>query len=101
MPAFPRDELDAMWQEWIEANRIAQDKGDWTGLADLYAADATYGWMYAPDEHFMAVGREQIRRMGARHRDARLRRLDLPVRVARSSTTGRGCASASGGRCRP
>ena len=61
MPAFPRDELDAMWQEWLEANRIAQDKGHWTGLADLYAADATYGWMYAPDEHFMAVGREQIR----------------------------------------
>ena len=30
-------------------------------LADYYAEDATYGWMYTPDEHFMAVGREEIR----------------------------------------
>ena len=30
-------------------------------MADWYAEDATYGWMYTPDEHFMAVGREQIR----------------------------------------
>jgi hypothetical protein len=30
-------------------------------MADWYAEDATYGWMYAPDEHFMAVGRDQIR----------------------------------------
>ena len=30
-------------------------------LADIYTEDATYGWMYTPDEHFMAVGREEIR----------------------------------------
>ena len=30
-------------------------------MAEWYAEDATYGWMYAPDEHFMAVGRDQIR----------------------------------------
>ena len=30
-------------------------------MADWYTEDATYGWMYTPDEHFMAVGREQIR----------------------------------------
>ena len=30
-------------------------------MADWYAEDATYGWMYTPDEHFMAVGREEIR----------------------------------------
>ena len=30
-------------------------------MAEWYAEDATYGWMYTPDEHFMAVGRDQIR----------------------------------------
>ena len=30
-------------------------------MADWYAEDATYGWMYSADEHFMAVGRDQIR----------------------------------------
>ena len=35
--------------------------GDWRPMAEWYAEDATYGWMYTPDEHFMAVGRDQIR----------------------------------------
>ncbi len=61
MPAYPRDELDEMWRRWIDINRVAQDKGDWTPLADCYAEDATYGWMLGPDDQFMAVGREQIR----------------------------------------
>ena len=56
-----RDEIDAFWQRWLEANRIAEQRKDWGGLADFYAEEATYGWMYTPDEHFMAVGREQIR----------------------------------------
>src|SRR6187402_2818497 len=30
-------------------------------MAEWYAEDATYGWMLTPDEHFMAVGRDQIR----------------------------------------
>ena len=30
-------------------------------MAEWYAQDATYGWMYSVDEHFMAVGRDQIR----------------------------------------
>jgi len=30
-------------------------------MAEWYAEDATYGWMYSVDEHFMAVGRDQIR----------------------------------------
>jgi hypothetical protein len=56
-----RDEFEAMWQAWIDVNKHAQDIGDWTPLARYYAPDATYGWMYQPDEHFMAVGREEIR----------------------------------------
>lgn len=61
MPAFPRDELERMWDQWLEANRRAEQDGDWTQMADCYAEDATYGWMYSPDDHFMAVGRDEIR----------------------------------------
>ena len=39
------------------------ERRDWGILADHYAEDATYGWMYTPDEHFMAVGREEIRKL--------------------------------------
>ncbi len=60
--SIPRDELDGLWARWLEANREAERLGDWGTMADFYAADATYGWMYTPDEHFMAVGREEIRR---------------------------------------
>ena len=61
MTGFPRAELERMWAAWVEANRVAQERNDWTGLAEFYAEDATYGWMYEPDHHFMAVGRDQIR----------------------------------------
>ena len=65
MPSTPptrtRDRLEAFWRDWLEANRVAERDRDWGPLADFYAEDATYGWMYTPDEHFMAVGREQIR----------------------------------------
>ena len=30
-------------------------------MAEWYAEDATYGWMYSLDEHFMAMGRDEIR----------------------------------------
>lgn len=58
---FDRAEIEAFWQRWLEANRRAEETRDWKPLADFYAEDATYGWMYHPDEHFMAVGREEIR----------------------------------------
>ena len=56
-----RDELEEFWDSWLTANRQAEATGDWRVLAEWYAEDATYGWMYSPDEHFMAVGRDQIR----------------------------------------
>lgn len=59
--AFTRAELEEFWGRWQEANREAERSKDWGPLADYYAEDATYGWMFTPDEHFMAVGREQIR----------------------------------------
>ena len=56
-----RERLEGFWQDWLAANRVAERDRDWGPLADFYAEDATYGWMYTPDEHFMAVGRQQIR----------------------------------------
>ena len=56
-----RAEIEEFWDSWLEGNREAERTGDWRMLAEWYAEDATYGWMYSPDEHFMAVGRDQIR----------------------------------------
>jgi hypothetical protein len=56
-----RSEIEEFWDSWLDVNRRAEEANDWTLLADWYALDATYGWMYTPDEHFMAVGRDQIR----------------------------------------
>lgn len=61
METLTRAEMDGFWEGWLEANREAERIRDWRPLADHYAEDATYGWMYTPDEHFMAVGRDQIR----------------------------------------
>jgi hypothetical protein len=57
-----RTAMETFWQQWLDANRRAEADRDWGPIADFYAEDATYGWMYTPDEHFMAVGREEIRR---------------------------------------
>jgi hypothetical protein len=56
-----RAEIEAFWETWLDINRQAERSGDWRPMADWYAEDATYGWMLTPDEHFMAVGRDQIR----------------------------------------
>jgi hypothetical protein len=61
MTALTRAEIEEFWDSWLEVNREAERIGDWSIMADWYAEDATYGWMYTPDEHFMAVGRDQIR----------------------------------------
>jgi hypothetical protein len=61
MGELTRAEIDEFWDSWLEANRRAEQERDWRPIADFYAEDASYGWMYTPDEHFMAVGRTQIR----------------------------------------
>jgi len=61
MSTLTRSEIEGFWETWLEANREAERTGDWRVLAESYAEDANYGWMYSPDEHFMAVGRDQIR----------------------------------------
>ncbi len=61
--SLTRVEIEEFWESWLEVNREAERIGDWKIMADWYAEDATYGWMYTPDEHFMAVGREEIREL--------------------------------------
>lgn len=57
-----RDDMKGFWADWLEANRAAERVGDWGDLAELYLEDASYGWMFTPDEHFMAIGRDEIRK---------------------------------------
>lgn len=59
--ALTRAEIEEFWATWLQINRDVEAAGDWRPMAEWYAEDATYGWMYHPDEHFMAVGRDQIR----------------------------------------
>ena len=58
---YDRSAMEDFWQRWLDLNAEAERRHDWKPLADCYAEDATYGWMYHPDEHFMAVGRDEIR----------------------------------------
>ena len=59
--SLDRTAMEEFWQQWLAGNRTAEQEKDWRPIANFYAEDATYGWMYTPDEHFMAVGREEIR----------------------------------------
>ncbi len=61
MSDLTRAEIEEFWDSWLQINRDVEAAGDWRPMAEWYAEDATYGWMYHPDEHFMAVGRDQIR----------------------------------------
>lgn len=61
MAASTRGTLEGFVQAWLDANRDAERRGDWTGLADFYADDATYGWNIGPKEDVMCVGKEEIR----------------------------------------
>ena len=61
MSDLTRAEIEEFWDSWLAINRLAEQSGDWRVMAEWYAEDATYGWMYSVDEHFMAVGRDQIR----------------------------------------
>ncbi|TSD95668.1 nuclear transport factor 2 family protein [Skermania sp. ID1734] len=63
MPSFDRAELDEMVQRWVAENKRCEELGDWTSLAAMYTADATYGWNYGPAQEFMAVGRDEIREL--------------------------------------
>ena len=61
MPSLPREDLDKWVEQWLEANRECERKGDWKPLADFYTDDATYGWNIGPKEDVMCVGKDEIR----------------------------------------
>ncbi|MGE2688345.1 nuclear transport factor 2 family protein [Mycolicibacterium pulveris] len=61
MPSLPREQMEDWVERWLEANREAERKGDWTLLADFFTEDATYGWNIGPKEDVMCVGRDEIR----------------------------------------
>jgi len=61
MVALPRAQLEDFVDRWLDANREAERRGDWTPLADFYTEDATYGWNIGPKEDVMCVGRQEIR----------------------------------------
>lgn len=61
MPAYPRAELDDVVERWLNANREAENCGDWRSLADFYTPEATYGWNIGPKEDVMCVGVDEIR----------------------------------------
>jgi hypothetical protein len=61
MPSLPREQLDKWVDQWLEANRVCEQKGNWKPLADFYTEDATYGWNIGPKEDVMCVGRDEIR----------------------------------------
>ncbi|OQS16336.1 hypothetical protein B0T36_06165 [Nocardia donostiensis] len=63
MTGFDRTELDDMVRRWVLENQRCEKNGDWKPLADMYTADATYGWNYGPKQEFMAVGRDEIREL--------------------------------------
>ena len=61
MPGFAYEELQEMVRRGLVANKQAQERRDWSPLADMYTEDATYGWNIGPNEEFMAMGRTEIR----------------------------------------
>ena len=61
MSQYSREELQAMVERWLEANRQAEREGDWIKhLGALYAEDAEYSWNMGPNREFIARGRQQI-----------------------------------------
>lgn len=60
--AYPREELEEMAQRWLEANRMAEETGDWVKyLGVMYTDDAVYRWNIGPNEEFIATGIDEIR----------------------------------------
>lgn len=60
--SYPREEMEAMVEKWLQANVEAEKEGDWPKhLGPLYTEDAVYTWNIGPDQEFVANGRREIR----------------------------------------
>lgn len=61
MPAYPREELEAMVERWLAANRDSERDGDWVkNLGALYTENAEYSWNMGPNREFIARNRKEI-----------------------------------------
>jgi hypothetical protein len=61
MSAYPRQELEAMVERWLAANRNSETEGDWIrNLGAMYTEDAEYSWNMGPNREFVARGRREI-----------------------------------------
>lgn len=61
MAEYPREELEAMVERWLEANRQSEKDGAWARhLGPMYTETAEYRWNIGPNEEFVARGRKQI-----------------------------------------
>ncbi len=61
MTEFSRKELEEMVERWLEANRKAEQDGNWSKhLGAMYTDDAEYRWNMGANEEFVARSRQQI-----------------------------------------
>lgn len=60
MSGCTREELEQTMQVWLDANKRAEETGDWRCLADCYTDDAYYCWDI-PGGVYEARGKENIR----------------------------------------
>jgi hypothetical protein len=61
MPTYPRKEIEAMIERWLEANRDSERAGDWVkSLGKMYTENAEYSWNMGPNREFIARGRREI-----------------------------------------
>lgn len=59
--SYPREELESMVEQWLQANIDAEKEGDWPKyLGPMYTDDAVYTWNIGPEEEFVANGRKEI-----------------------------------------
>lgn len=63
MSTFTYEEIRAHLDRFVEANRLAGEKGaGWDKMASFYTEDAIYSWNTGPNEEFVARGRDQLRK---------------------------------------
>lgn len=58
-----KEEVKELFDRWLEANREAEEKRDWSALADYYADDATYQYTMGKAGLRVARGKDEVRRL--------------------------------------
>ena len=58
-----KEEVEALFDRWLEDNRKCEEERDWSRLADYYADDAVYQYTMGKAGLRVARGKEEVRRM--------------------------------------